>query len=129
MSTVYADVLVNLLPQSAILGWDGNEWGSVSECSTHSAFINAADWAPDISFFTNFDVTEFHQKPAVQNATSPNVHTACFLFTDGDNIQWLLTAFPSSTNWWGSPLRGKTNIGWTISPALAELAPTAMKYL
>ncbi len=31
-----------------------------------------------------------------------------------------------STNWYGSPNRGKVDIGWTVSPALSELAPTVL---
>jgi hypothetical protein len=49
--------------------------------------------------------------------------------TDGDNIQWLLGDFADNANWYGSPDRGIVPIGWTVSPALAELAPTVLKCL
>ena len=46
--------------------------------------------------------------------------------SDGDNIQWLLNWFITDRRWFGSNNRGQTSIGWTISPALSELAPTVM---
>jgi len=47
--------------------------------------------------------------------------------TDGDNIQWVLNNFDTDQSWYASPERGKVNLGWTISPAFCELAPTVMK--
>jgi len=52
----------------------------------------------------------------------PNVHTVCFVITDGDNVQWLLGSLENMNNW-NNPNRGRVNLGWTISPSLAELAP------
>ena len=111
-------------------------------------FVNAADLAKDLSLFTNVRVSEpikqhTHSPPPV---TKQNYHTVCFLFTDGDNIQWMLNAFATTTNWFASPYRqvsyyplshaltfyccrGMTHIGWTVSPALLELAPSVMEYL
>lgn len=57
-----------------------------------------------------------------------NVHTVCFLMTDGDNIQWLLSGFEVD-NWYGSPYRGKVPLGWTISPALGRLAGPALEWI
>ena len=48
---------------------------------------------------------------------------------DGDNIQWLMNDFSTNERWYGSPLRGMFNMGWTISPSLAALAPTVMDRL
>ena len=47
--------------------------------------------------------------------------------SDGDNLQWLLNDFGTNQRWFASPDRGKVDLGWTISPALCELAPTVMK--
>jgi len=103
----------------------------VEQASIHSVFVNAADWATDLSVFTNFDIDSFTQRThtAIPNPPITDVHSVCFLFTDGDNIQWLLNSFAQSQDWFGSLLRGNTNIGWTLSPALSELAPTVMSYL
>jgi hypothetical protein len=47
---------------------------------------------------------------------------------DGDNIQWLLNDFATSPNWYGSKRRGEMNLGWTVSPALSQLAPPGNFY-
>ncbi len=47
--------------------------------------------------------------------------------TDGDNIQWLLGPFLTADTWFGSPDRGKVPLGWTVSPALSELAPSVLQ--
>jgi hypothetical protein len=68
-----------------------------------------------------------HNQSADTNIIA-NTHTVCFMMTDGDNIQWLTNNFATYTGWYASPNRGVTNIGWTVSPAMAELAPTILKY-
>jgi len=48
--------------------------------------------------------------------------------TDGDNVQWLVTGFSSPSNpWYGSSSRGKAAIGWTVAPAMAEIAPSVLE--
>ncbi len=47
--------------------------------------------------------------------------------TDGDNVQWVLNSFATDPAWFGSPQRGTVPVGWTMSPALAELAPTVLQ--
>jgi len=50
--------------------------------------------------------------------------------TDGDNVQWLLNTFASpAADWYGSKQRGKVKLGWTVAPAMAELAPAVLQYL
>jgi hypothetical protein len=46
--------------------------------------------------------------------------------SDGDNIQWL-SGTSDNTNNWANPNRARVNMGWTISPAFAELAPAIYK--
>ena len=41
----------------------------------------------------------------------------------------MINAFAQSAQWYGSPKRGSVPIGWTISPALATLAPPILNYL
>lgn len=52
-----------------------------------------------------------------------NLHTVTFVMTDGDNVQWLDNDFTVNTDWWASPQRGQAHVGWTLSPALFEVAP------
>jgi hypothetical protein len=93
--------------------------------------VHASDWAKDLDVLSNFDLPPFTQRGGGGGAGGPtsNVHTVCFVMTDGDNVQWLLNDFATTPQWWTSPDRGRTNIGWTLTPALAELAPVIMQYL
>lgn len=114
---------------SVMLGWGDDEYQTVSVASNNSVMVNAADWALNLSTLTNLNAETKQQNHSDVLANPEGVHTVCFVMTDGDNVQWLLNDFASNSNWYGSPDRGKVSIGWTISPALCELAPTVMKYL
>ncbi len=115
-------------PNSALLGW-GSENDLVLAASEHGLHVHAADFANNLSTFTNFNVTAQQHQPSMDTDIIPNRHTVCFIMTDGDNVQWLLGDFADNARWYGSPHRGQVPIGWTVSPALAELAPTVLKNL
>ncbi|HMA61392.1 MAG TPA: T9SS type A sorting domain-containing protein [bacterium] len=114
---------------SSLFGWGNDEINTVSMASSNSIHVHPADWAINLSTLSNLSV-ELEQKNDTENIdTSENVHTVCFVMTDGDNIQWVLNDFATSQNWYGSTSRGELNMGWTISPSLSELAPSVLKYL
>lgn len=122
--------MASLLPNSAMIGWGSDEFQSVSVASQHGVMVHASDWANNISTYTNIPAPPLVQKNhSADTIIKPNTHTVCFVMTDGDNVQWLLGDFVSDPGTYGSQHRGRCNLGWTISPALAELAPTAMKYI
>ena len=113
---------------SMLLGWGDDEYKTVAKASSNSINVLPADWAKNLSTLSNFEA-ETNQKNHLESVTiEDNVHTVCFVMTDGDNVQWLLNDFGTSQRWFASPDRGKVDLGWTISPALCELAPTVMKY-
>lgn len=60
------------------------------------------------------------------SSPTDKVHTVTLLMTDGDNVQWLLGDFFTDPNFWASPDRGVVPLGWTMSPALADLAPSVL---
>ncbi len=76
----------------------------------------ASNWASNMDVFSNFDIPQFTQRgvsaaaPATASAAAPAaapaVHTACFLMSDGDNVQWILDGFATNPSWFGSPDRG-----------------------
>jgi len=114
---------------SIMIGWGDDEYNTVKMASNNSVMVNAGDWALNLSTLSNFNV-ETKQKNHLETLINhEGVQTVCFVMTDGDNVQWLLNDFATGQNWFGSPDRGKVNIGWTISPSFCELAPTVMKYL
>jgi hypothetical protein len=126
-------VLNSLQKQSAVLGWGTSEFGLVSAATSRGSWVNAADWAKNIGTLAGYptagNVEQPNSSPPPQPATPPQRHTISFLMSDGDNLQWLLNSFATGSNWWGSSVRGSVPMGWTLSPALAELAPPAISYL
>lgn len=115
-------------PNSALLGWGDDEVKLVEKASKNSIFVNPGDWALNLSTLSNFEKETKQQKHNNSPEVIENVHTVCFLVTDGDNIIWLLNDFATNPNWFGSPNRNKVKIGWTMSPAMSELAPTVLNY-
>jgi len=126
-STLATNVFNTISPNGAIMGWGPGEDNTVEALSKKSLMIHAADFAPNLSTLTNIMVDNIQQKePANAFKVVPNVHTVCFVISDGDNIQWLLGASDDKKTW-ANPLRSNVNLGWTISPALVELAPPMYK--
>jgi hypothetical protein len=113
---------------SVALGWGADEYRTVGALSQNSIITHPADFACNLSVLSSFNA----RQPLVQKTpprpfeTRPNTHVVCFVMSDGYNLQWALGDFHVSAKWFGSANRGKVNLGWTISPALAELAPTAL---
>jgi len=137
-SALTKQILQSLRPISAVFGWGPDEFSFVDAASSVEAFVHASDWAINLDFLSNFHFPVTHSLPFSMARTTPkdlsvnlmqSVHTVCFLMTDGDNLQWLLGGFAGHPEFWASPDRGKVNLGWTLSPALVELAPIVMKYL
>ena len=118
---------------SPILGWGDASQGEdkfVKAASERSVFTVASDHAWNLSLFSAMHVDSLYQRTHTpQEPSAPAVHTVVFVMSDGDNIQWLMNDFSTNEKWYGSPLRGLFNMGWTISPSLAALAPTVMDRL
>jgi hypothetical protein len=117
---------------ACFFGWGPQEYETVEALSSRSMMIIPSDWAPNMSALTNIPAikTPFRQKEPVKPfEVKPNVHTVCFVITDGDNVQWLLGSHNNINNW-NNPTRAHVNLGWTISPSLTELAPVVyQKYI
>jgi len=125
VSQIFSEMNTN----SALFGWGSDELSLVTTASEKSIMVHASDFCKDLSVLSNFSA-QLNQASHVTNpSVIQNVHTVCFLMTDGDNLQWVLGNFASNQSWYASTNRGKVNLGWTISPALSELAPTVLKIL
>lgn len=126
-------------PNGVAMGW-GPEGPYVATLSKHSIYVHASDFAHDVGSLTNLHVHANVQRKTQTATRSPapasrtgastngNVHTVAFLMTDGDNIQWMLNDWATASNWYNSTSRGQVPVGWTISPALAALAPAMLDY-
>jgi hypothetical protein len=110
---------------ATFFGWGPQEYETVEQLSLNSMMIIPSDWAANMSALTNIPAIKdsFRQKDPIKPfEVVPNVHTVCFVISDGDNVQWLLGSLDNMNNW-NNPNRGRVNLGWTISPSLSELAP------
>lgn len=114
-------------PSAVYFGWGAGEYNTVEQLSMHSAMIHPSDWSPNLSALSNVPVKLPRQKAEPEEfKVVPNVHTVCFVISDGDNIQWLSGSL-NNTNNWSNPDKSRLKLGWTISPAFAELAPALYK--
>ena len=117
-----------LEPDPAILGWGDASHGEdvfVGEGSLHGVYEVAADHVLNLSTLSSIRDSSIHQFPPSKTLTETNVHYVCFVMTDGDNVQWNLGGFPGYFN---NPVRGSFDMGWSLSPGLADLAPSALRW-
>lgn len=113
-----------------VLGWGGPESEFVAQASRYDLLVVPTDHAHNLSVLSRFSPPTLRQKHHLSRLRAEEkVHYATFIMTDGDNVGWLLNDFAVDERWFGSRLRGSFPMGWTISPTLLELAPTAMKCL
>jgi len=130
--TLKSDLTTNMFsrmkPNSILLGFsEYDEYQTIKKATDNMIITQMADYAVNLSTLTNINTIisqKFHESSYKE---IDDVHTVCFVMTDGDNIQWLLNWFATDQRWFGSNNRGKVDIGWTISPSLSELAPTVMQ--
>ena len=106
-----------------ILGWGPDEHGNVSLSSKYGVNMVASDWAYNLSILSSFPIKSEVQKSKT-NIYEDGFHYVTFIMSDGDNAQWLLGSNYSNKNWFGSPYRGRFNLGWSLNPSLYYLAPT-----
>ena len=120
----------------AALGW-GPENTYVSTCNAHGVYVHASDYNKNLAALSNVRPaaaaastsapTAPTSAPAVAASTAgAAVHTVSFVMTDGDNLQWTLGPWSLDAKWYGSGDRGKVPVGWTFSPSVAALAPSAL---
>lgn len=124
-------VLGALVPPFALTGWGPDEYNTVTAVSERGGAVIASDWASNLDVLSSFDLPQFNQsqrRPA-PGSRGPAVHTVAFLMSDGDNVQFLLNAFPTGDAWWASPARGKVPMGWTLAPSVVDLAPVVADYV
>jgi hypothetical protein len=127
-SSFITDAFSRMDSNKIVLGWGPDEEHTIRKVSENSLYLNAADWTENIPVLSNFEVQLKQHTHATEINEAEDVHTVCFLVSDGDNYDWLLNEFYTKPEAYGSPNRGKVSIGWTISPAMCELAPTVMQF-
>ena len=125
-STTTENAFSRMSSNSILYGWGDDEYQTIAKASQYSIGVHPADWGFNISTLTNFNASTSQHVSSVSPQTEENTHTVCFLMSDGDNVQWMLNLFAEDSRWFGSENRGLMDIGWTIPPALCEIAPSVM---
>ena len=97
---------------AAVLGWgDGDEAQNVMKISKNGGFIHASDYAQNLATLTGFgSAIPPKQKRDATTSLDAKKHTISFLFSDGDNVQWMLNSMTTDARWFGSPNRGKVPV-------------------
>jgi len=113
--------------ESICLGWGPDEFINVSTTSKYGISMVAADWSYNLTVLSSFPLFPITQKKSMEIKGEKDVHNVTFIMSDGDNQQWNLGTNYGSHKWYGSPDKGKFNLGWSLSPSLYYLAPTVFK--
>ena len=126
--------LNGLEPDAVLVGWPyGDELAFTQVNSQNDVSLAAANWSQSLAVLSSLrDTNRLPLAQALCPGGPPaetNVHYATFIFTDGDNVQWMHNGFLLNTQWWGSPVRGQIPLGWGMSPTLRDLSPTIAEYL
>ena len=122
---------------AVVLGWGGGEdpeWNCVHASTSYGAFgMIAADHAINVGVLNYAKGKDRVPRTSLHTRTKPpDKHTISFIVSDGDNVQWLLnnwSAEKGANGWWASAARGEVKMGWTLSPSLGALAPTALDWI
>lgn len=126
----------------AAFGW-GPENAYVSTCNEQAVYVHASDYCMNLAALSNarvatarvanggaraatHDAADRSSSGTPRHRRETRRHTVAFVMSDGDNLQWVLGPFSTDIRWWQSPQRGRQPVGWTLSPALAYVAPAAL---
>jgi hypothetical protein len=126
-SSLSDEILSQMNPNAPLLGWATDEYSLVNTVSKKGMVVHASDYALNLSTLSNVSAETKQQQHNTNPEVIKDVHTVCFLMSDGDNFSWLVNDFYPDPKWFGSTSRTKINLGWTLAPSLCELAPSLMK--
>ncbi len=122
-------VLRGMPVNAAYLGWWPSGYGGESDgtelASRHSVAVVATDWCTNLSVLSGLRAGQERQAVKSPNGPLRNRIYVTFTMTEGDNIQYNQHRMRQL---WNDPRRGDTPINWTISPLLADAAPTLLSY-
>lgn len=120
-------VMSQMAADAACLGWGDGEQIPVGDCSSNGVYTVGSDWALSLSTLSSVRDDALYQRThsLPPSHVETNVHYVTFVTTDGDNVQWNVGDLVAYFN---HPARGKFNMGWSISPSLADLAPSVLRW-
>ncbi len=107
------------------MGWWADEESGVRETSTYGIGTFASDLSYNLTVMGAAPHTIITQQSRLALPTLTNKTYVAIFLSDGDNIQLNQRIIATK---WADPDRGKVPIGWTLSPALVDLAPAILNY-
>ncbi len=115
-----------------VLGYNNTlgEYDTVASFSADNIQMIPADHAYNLSTLSGFKTAIMDQKtPVTEVEAGKKAHTVCIILSDGDNVQWLMNDFTTSSKWWASAYRGKFNMGWGLPATAIDLVAPMNSYL
>ena len=118
-------MLQDLTPgRDIVLGWYPEERSGVGEATKYGLSTVPADFFENTTVYTavnkSVKIPPVPKRPKLENKVYATVY-----ISDGDNIQYCQHAMAKIFTQSG---RGKMPLNWTISPALADIAPSMLNY-
>ena len=114
-----------LLPlNSPYLGWWLSEGDGVKFAATYGVPVYAADWSANLTVLGGAPRGSTPPPAPAPPPLENKVYVAVFM-SDGDNLQEDEGLIPLK---WADGGRGQVPIGWTINPALVDVAPGILRY-
>lgn len=107
-----------------VLGWYEEERSGIGEATKYGLSTVPGDFFENATVYTAVNkpvkISPVPKRPKLENKVYASVY-----ISDGDNIQYCQHAMAKIFEQSG---RGKIALNWTISPALAEIAPMMLTY-
>ena len=126
------EILGRVPAGGAVLGWAPDETGAeenflVQAISRHGCFLVGAESTPNLSLLSAFRAAS-PLAPHVPSAPPSlgNQTYVAFAIPDGDNLDFIHSRL---LQLWNETERGSLPIAWSVTPALAELAPAYLELL
>ena len=128
-----ASLLEFFEPNTLLLGWHHDEVSGVQTASKNQAITIPSDHAYNLSFLASMPRVEHEQKQTIDIdiKAEQGKHYVAFVYSDGDNIQWMTGGAPLDTDRFAHSSIQDNIIpfGWSLSPGLSMWASVIMDYL
>ena len=118
-------VLAGLAPGATLFGWGRNETAMVRQASQEGVATVPTDLAANLSALSSIHSTDGLRQKVDPAPVTRRKHYVSFVVSDGDNVQWNLRGLQQ---YYRNPDRGRFSIGYGVSPALVDLAPSVLRW-
>ena len=129
-SSAIANALDFMNDNFVVFGWNNNcgEYGTVEAISSKNGCLIPADYASNLSVWSAFRLSSALQITEEVKSDGQGKHTVVFILSDGDNLQWTLGNYSTSTKWYANENRGDFYMGWGLPACLVDSAPPTLQY-